>query len=214
MFRDLTLTIFGLYLHILCPRVISKVVNLASEKEFLPGHRPQKDVETRTLWCRPSRWKVWVKSRGITILAFMMSQCLFHNVFRSNIHRKPLTTTQEVEVIEFYQRQVRILENLLAERDKKGGQSSRSTTSRSSTPRGSHSRIVTWTHQTNAGLVGGAVRGHMMVDMVDVQTISAETYMYQVFLDFGWFWYQQFPISRWSCWDERSENTNKMPTGT
>lgn len=49
---------------------------------------------------------------------------------------------KEVEVIEFYQRQVRILENLLAERDKKGGQSSRSTTSRSSTPRGSHSRIV------------------------------------------------------------------------
>lgn len=67
----------------------------------------------------------------------------FQNFSRSNIHRKPLTTTQEVEVIEFYQRQVRILENLLAERDKKGGQSSRSTTSRSSTPRGSHSRIVT-----------------------------------------------------------------------
>ena len=78
----------------------------------------------------------------------------FHNVFRSNIHRKPLTNFQEVEVIEFYQRQVRILENLLAERDKKGGQSSRSTTSRSSTPRGSHSRIVTWTGPDRFGLLG------------------------------------------------------------
>lgn len=50
---------------------------------------------------------------------------------------------KEVEVIEFYQRQVQLLENLLAQRYKKAGQSS--TTSRSSSPKrpcGSHSRSV------------------------------------------------------------------------
>ena len=86
-----------------------------------------------------------------------MSQCLFI-IFLEATSIANHWPTQEVEVIEFYQRQVRILENLLAERDRKGGQSSRSTTSRSSTPRGSHSRIVTdRTHQTVLGCWGSCL---------------------------------------------------------